>query len=800
MHLNALTVTPLSRIAPGGVLSIRCFVANSSDTPASGYLVGRIDTQVGVEDRRRVELPAGGEGIFDVHLRLGNTLPPSAVDITMTMNVMQGGREVLAYRDNEPVTRKLHLPISDEKNITAISLNREPDAEVYWRWPPAKDYHSYEFVIGSRIDARLTRQCAVLDGEPFSLNRIDWSNVNSLVVAQDDVFDDLASVAMMQQFLQSGGRVWIMLDHIDTSLLRDLLDEDQQIETVDTVLLNRFEVEVADQSFELRDRIFESVDPIPMKRVVQEGGQVYQTIDGWPAAVWMPVGSGELVLTCLGSAGWLQPREAQFSGDPRFQAPFTLPMWANPFAQRMHNNKPKQPLTLAKATYPIDRIGNPVVPRSFVAMVLMLFCASLVALAGWRFAGGQIKWLGLVIPAVAGAASLPLLITSMLQRKEIPPMQTTLQFAQIDPRAGMHLRESAAIYTDQSQAMELTGDRDGLAFTSESIDSGIRTLVEDDFQQWRLSNTAWPAGTWRYSTDATFPEVSGEAFATLSQDGMAIKLPDAIKSPMQDVVVSLVPGAPVIGKAVEGANRVLVSGDLPAEGERWTSDTIVNDEQRRRAIVYRELFEKPNANAPLLRTLCGWTDAWQQAPKWNASLEQRGSALVTLPIRIATPDVGMKVVIPYWLITIQHADIQAASPIFNQTSGKFSPESTLQVKTDLAFELPREVVPLDVASIDINWDIKAPKRTAKLSCLVDGETIELANLNEPSIPFESSVSDPRILQSMRDGRLELRVEIQEGGAASSEQSNFVSWQIKHLRLTVAGRTLPRNQLVTTGNK
>jgi hypothetical protein len=68
---------------------------------------------------------------------------------------------------------------------------------------------------------------------------------------------------------------------------------------------------------------------------------------------------------------------------------------------------------------------------------------------------------------------------------------------------------------------------------------------------------------------------------------LLIDLPKAAGD-LDDVVVAMVPGAPMIGKRID-ENRILVDGDLPAEGERWTSDTIVSDEQLRRASIYREL-------------------------------------------------------------------------------------------------------------------------------------------------------------------------------------------------------------------
>ncbi len=799
LQLKSLTVTPLSRVTPGGTLSIRCLVSNSGSTTGVGYLVGRIEGQTGEEDRRRVELAAGEQRLVDVQLRLAKVLPKSAVDVVMTLNVLQGGREVLSESADDQVNRKLHLPIADEKNITAIALNREPESQTYWRWPLTEDYHSYEFVLGSRIDARLSRQCVVLDGEPFALNLIDWSNVNTLVISEPSVFDDLSAVGIMQQFLQRGGRIWIMLEYVDTTLVRDLLDEDQQIETVGTVQLNHFEVELADLTFAARDRTVDSVDPIPMKRVSQQGGTVLQTVDGWPAAIWMKVGRGEILFTCLGSAGWLKPREAQFTGDPRFQSQFTLPIWAGTFAHQLHNNKPEPPLKFASLDYPIDRIGNPVVSRSVVAVILIAFCSCLLGLAGWRMLGGHVKWLGVIAPAISVVASVPLIATAVLQRSDIPPMQSVFQFVEIDPRSGAHIQETAAVYLRDSQAMELAGAGDGMAVPASGIDSGIRSLTTEGFQSWHLSNSVWPTGTWRYESETMLPETAGEATAVIGSDGLEIELPPALATPVQDVVLQFVPGVATIGKVASDGRRVTLSGDLPAEGERWTADAIVNDEQRRRAEIYRKLFDASLAPKLPLRTLCGWTELWDKSPHWDVDLERRGTALVSLPVRLLTPAAGSAVRIPYSMIEIQHASNQSGSSIFSQITGRFVTESTLQVNSDLAFLLPPEVTPLELTRLEIDWDIRAPQRSARLSCLVDGEAIEILNLIEPSIPFRAAINDSRILKSMQDGRLELRIAIQESDSGKADQSNFVSWQIKHLRLTVEGRTLARNQLVKDGN-
>jgi hypothetical protein len=797
LSIDTLTVSPQTRAVPGAVLIIRCVVHNSGKESATGYLVGRISGQTGDEDRRRVELAAGSTKSYDVQLRLASVLPKSTVDVVMTLNIIQGDREILVQRGDQPVMSTLRLQVAREENITAIAMDTEPPTAIYWRWPETKPHFTYELAIASRVDAMLSRSCVFLDSEPLPLNLADWKSINLFIVASPVVFDDAANIAVMQQFLQSGGRIWIMLDRIDTDAIGELLPENQQIETVATVDLNRFSVEVDGNSFAPQDRIVDREDCVQMKRVVQSGGEVTHWVDGWPAAIWMSVGRGKLLLTTLSSSGWLEPRKTQRSLDPLEQSSYTMPMWASGFASVIHNPKAPPPLNMAQEEYPINRIGNPVVSRSLVAFILIAFCVCLIAFGIWQICSGGLSRLGVVAPTLALVASVPLVVAAALQRRDIPAMATALQLVQIDSTAGAYLREAAAVYSSDSRSMELIGKGDGLAIPAPNIETGIRSVTTDDFQSWRMTNSAWPAGTWRYNSQLALPEACFTAHAHLTKEGLSIELPQALPSPLEDIVVNMTTGAQSLGKYIDGKKRVLIDGDLPAEGERWTTDNIVSDEQRRRAEVYAKLFENIQDSQVPVRTLCGWTELWPQAPQWNVDIERRGTALVTMPIRLATPKAGSHIRIPYSLIRIEHAAIKSASSIFKKDTGKFISEATLETDAEFAFILPPEAVPLEVESVSIDWDIKAPNRKVRLQCVCDDGPVELVSLNAPSIPWKSTIDNPRVLKALRNGRLVLRIEISGGEELENAQSTFVSWRIKHLRLTVDGRTLPRHRMVPT---
>ncbi len=804
LSISALTISPYTRALPGGILVFRCEVVNSAKEPATGYLVGRINGQSGEEDRRRIEMAPGETKMYDMQMRLASVLPKSTVEVAVSLNVVQGGREVMVQKGDQPIISTLTLTVPKETNFTALVIDNEPRKALYWRWPEGEPYFTYELAMASRIDASLSRRCLTLDSEPLPLNLTDWKSINLLVVASPIVFDDAASIAVMRQFLLSGGSIWIMLDNIETNAIIDLLPDHQQIETVETVELNRFEVEVPSYSFASKDRTVDRDDYVQMKRVIQNGGEVTHTVDGWPAAIWISVGRGRLLLTTVSSSGWIERRKIQKSPDPALQSEYTLPVWAIGFANEIHDLKVPAPLNLGEEQYPIDRIGNPVVSRSLVAFVLMTFCTCLIAYGFWHALGGGSNRLGVVAPTLALVASLPLVIAAVLQRRDIPTMSTALQFVQIDTAAGANLREGAAIYSNESRSMELIGKGDGLAIPSSKIETGVRSVITDDFQSWRMANSTWPSGTWRYKTQLALPDVSLFAQSYLTKEGLSIELPNEstkdLPSPLQDIVVNMVAGAQSLGKLVDGNTRLLVDGELPAEGERWTTDTLVNDEQRRRSAVYSKLFEDIQEPQIPIRTLCGWTDLWPQAPQWNVALERRGTALVNLPVRLATPAAGSEVRIPYSLIKIEHATIDKASSIFRQDTGKFISEATLATDAEFAFILPPEALPIEVNSLTIDWDIKAPGRKVRLSCECSDGPVELVILNSPSIPWKSKIDDARVLKQLRDGRLVLRIEIAGGHESESTQNSFVSWRIKHLRLNVDGHTLPRHRMVSTSQQ
>ena len=68
---------------------------------------------------------------------------------------------------------------------------------------------------------------------------------------------------------------------------------------------------VGEQSADVLDSLKETQDheePVDFLRVVVDGADVRYTVDGWPAAVWLRAGRGQVLVTTLAARGWVRPR------------------------------------------------------------------------------------------------------------------------------------------------------------------------------------------------------------------------------------------------------------------------------------------------------------------------------------------------------------------------------------------------------------------------------------------------------------------------------------------------------------
>ena len=227
-----------------------------------------------------------------------------------------------------------------------------------------------------------------------------------------------------------------------------------------------------------------------------------------------------------------------------------------------------------------------------------------------------------------------------------------------------------------------------------------------------------------------------------------------------------------------------------AGGERWIAGSIIDDEQQRRLEVYKDLFGPDQPSQGLRQTLFGWTAHWTGGPEWSRELTKKGSALVSLPVRLARPDVGEPIYVPHGLVQLRQDQQQVGRSVsYNGVSGKWIDGSTVATSMRLQFVLPNQVVPLNASEIEFELDIAAPFRKVTVLCDTGAEQpVEIVQLDSPSIPWKTSLTDPSILQSARDGVLDIFFEVSARTDIEDQASvsNVVAWRVQFFHASFRG--------------
>lgn len=788
---------PHTRVQPGGIAVLLAKVSNSGSKVAEGTIIASIDGEPVRESARVVRIRPGKALQFPVRIQVPLSIATKdSIEVELTMSVKDGNRDVTLVRNGAPVSHSMKFEVEKTNTLAGLSIDREPPEQPYWYWPPKPGYSTYELAIASRVDSGNTRKTASYSTTPIPLGLGDLASLDVLLISDAAALKDASSREAIERYLHSGGRVWAMVDLFDTRLLRGLMQEGQSCETIGSVEVSKVVVDVRNLQGPLAevDRTVELIEPFRMKRVVQTGAKVTHFANGWPMILRMPVGYGELVISTLDASAWTKEREEQVNKDPLQQSKYECRTWANQFAASVHDKRPARALQQKAVSYPLDHIGNPVVPRSWVLISLLTFCAAILVAGCLRWVGLDLSWIGIIAPVLACVCGAGLLAASSRVRSDIPESVSRLQLVEFsnDGRFAT-VREQTAVHLGASRSMQLSSTLDGEAMTSASIATGVARYKEVDHNTWQLGNENWPAGSWRYDSSYVFPTESMVVRAELTEQGLDLKLPEGLPSPLEDPVLAYLPGNRMVCQA--NGQSLTTDGSLAADGSRWVSASLITAEQERRMDVYDAYFDLPDQGRLLSQVLYGWTEPWKEGPAWNADLANQGSALTALPVELQRPEAGKEVFLPFGLIRVGiNRDTKAQTLAFDEITGSWEQELTMGVEAKLQMSLPPQVVPFDASEINLSLDIQAPHRDVLLQAELESGRVDLVRLKNPSIPWSTRLVDPNILAELRDGTLNivLTVSARNDIDDAASATNVVAWDVNHLRASLRGSRAAAN--------
>ncbi|MCA9156672.1 MAG: hypothetical protein KDA72_00015 [Planctomycetales bacterium] len=682
------------------------------------------------------------------------------------------------------------LPLSRGPALTGLIVDDEHEdamRELIWAVRLARNYRKTVSVMNVQ---RLPPTVECLDG------------LDQLVIATDQVFADTAACIAIREWLHRGGQLWILLDRVEPELVSRLTGDAFQVSVVDRIDLTRLQFHSHDAQGQRpsgEERKFDH--PIEMVRAVFTGFRASHTVDGWPAAAWTKVGRGNLLVTTVGSRAWLRgwaagehaPAKVGDAHEGVFLVA-TEPLQEVAFELLTEAEPP--PLTPGDFEESVsEQIGYRIASRGKVGALLGAFSIGLVVIGMFLARRDSLEHLGWLGSVAVVLTSVSLLAVGRASREAVPRAVAVTQFVETSSFTDeFQVTGLAAAYSPDKSFESLVGSRGGRLTPELDVHGGtVLRMISTDRDKWELHNLVLPAGQqlvpFSNSYHVSHPVT---ATATFGPNGLYGQISVGPFEQSSDAILALPSGHNMAvnlsdkGHFTSGMNDVLVSG-------QFLSESLLSDEQRRRMEIYHLLFRRHDDRSyPEKPTLLMWARPLDLGFRILEGVEQTGSALVSIPLDFTSPAPGTPVVIPAPLVSYRAVGAETSFAYDNRRR-KWSGPFNKGLDTVLRFRIPQQVLPIQLDSVTLTIDIKAPSRELQILGLLNGEFTILDSRRSPlgKLGFEIDRAD--VLQVNSDGDLTLGINV--GDARDGESNRLLdpseaqTWTIEDLQLELTGKTV-----------
>ena len=627
--------------------------------------------------------------------------------------------------------------------------------------------------------------------------------VDQLLLARADLHLDSAQLAALRQWLVQGGRLWIMADLVPPAILQALLVEQEAPQPLGRVELHDVTIEGGGLATQMT-----SERPIPLVRMTATPDwEVLLTVQGWPAAMRLGVGQGQVVVTTLGPRAWV---------DDKGQ----LRAASEPLARIMLQRTVKTTRELVQwDRFLLEQIGYRVISRNVVLGVLGGFLVVFLVVGLWLDRQGRMEhmgWIGAILAVIGGAA---LLVMGMVHRQDTPSTVVTSDLVQVIPRQRVALAQGQMqIYNrrQDSQAV-ISATRGGELLPTITNRQGQEVvsagrLVWSDLDRWQWERLNLPENAVATSRFAVglFLEESTVAKMTFGPEGVMIQTQGAWLEHMEDVLLVGPSGRLSPKPMSSGRWRAGLSEKLPPT--QYIYGVMSGQQQQLRQQIYRSLFELPQAGAdedhsptpvrmgqgivamwkPTQPTLLGWTQAVPLGISSSLDARRVNWSLIQVPLEIERPAVGARILIPGALVRheIVRSDVSGTGPrasragrlttAYDEGRGQWlaiNQGGMVPVK----FSVPTALLPLQLESAQLSLDIRAAGRTVAIQWWEGDRAVTLSQRESPLGVMQVTLSSAVLGQIQDQGSLTLLIHVSEAEDAATYGQ---PWKIQSLGMDV----------------
>jgi len=725
------------------------------------------------------------------------------------------GREIqfLLY-DRAPGQEHLQLPAGDERirgravfyqrrqATTAIWLDsvEESDEDI------APDSGAAEALLLARtfrLAANQSEKVSVVSDRFLPPMAAAFDGIDHFVVATNRLGDDPVGRRALRQWVEQGGRVWVMLDLVDPKTVAQFLGEDFDIQVVDRVSLTNVALHRAtDTIATVEGRAFDR--PVEFVRVTLSGAhKLLHLVDGWPAAFSRQLGRGKVVFTTLGARGWYRPRGAR--GDPR--SPFehfpNMPVPEVPLEELAYELQPPPEPTgfCVDDLRPLlmEEIGYSIISREKAGLILGGFVVALAALALVLRASRRPElagWLGLAAAAAAAALFLAL---GQASRSAVPPSAAVAEVVDAARGTGEAASHGLfALYRPSSGPTALSSASGGLLeLDMAALEGKTRRWMLTDTDAWHWEQLELPAGV----RLGPFHEAASVgrlgATARFGPDGLQGHLEcGPFREPGDALIIT--PAREPIAIRIGAENTFTAGATEVLAVNQFIAGTVLSDRQQAHQEVYRKLFGKLPPRWEGRALVLAWAEPAELPFAAEAGVRTVGTALLAVPLDFERPPAGTAVTIP-------SAFLQSWR-VFEGHPRPPTMDSSLATDQELRFQVPPSLLPLKIERATFVVKMRAPSRRVTVSGHADKERVVLSQLESPLDPIRIEITDPRLLQLDMQGGLHVSLTIGEeqraptapvnserpakGASGAMRQFDSV-WKIESISMEIVGQTVDK---------
>jgi hypothetical protein len=346
-----------------------------------------------------------------------------------------------------------------------------------------------------------------------------------------------------------------------------------------------------------------------------------------------------------------------------------------------------------------------------------------------------------------------------------------------------------ALYRPHSGPLEAGVTRGGLfELDTAGLEGRARRLVLTDLDAWHWENLALPAGVRLGSFKHTAR--SGEPITAVAHFG-----PDGIEGRLRagSFTRSLADAVLRVRRNRFLAVGVRPGGDFHAgsrdilEAGRFLAGAVLSDRQQQRQQLYRTLLDTSESRGMVPQegpsSLLVWAEPIDMGFTLAPGARQAGDALLVVPLRLERSAPGTRVTVPGPFVECRR--------MREQTISALTRESPLAADMHLRFQVPAEVLPLEVERARLEVGIRAPSRRIVVAGRAGEDLVELHRVESPADPIRVALTDPRLLRLDDKGGLHLNLDISapiKGGDTEDKNAPGREWKIEYIELEVSGRT------------